>query len=275
MTTKTLWRISEDNRIERTTKDNIFNSFGKGCEDSIALNWDYSSGPNCSTTCRHHAQSIRKNATHACYSTTAEKMRPAVKGSLEQKGRLSPLRLIGLAYLQLGELFIFLESKNRKLKFFRMSAAGSVPGKSQIPESERKRFETVFRLLCLALVKHGAKVHFPVESLAKFEYYNSLVGDIVTIRLSLQTRESELAFPGPSSFVVGEQFRSSNCKNVKLSRIEYARERASERYQKTGRKTIVCPAIVSTFEKRDRKILCGHCDACANSNIDIVYPLHV
>ena len=274
MKTKKLWKLSESGRIERAHKENIYNSFGKGCDESIALNFDRSSGKNCSTRCRHHKQSIRKNATFACYSTTSESFRPSVRDSLEKKGKMSPLEIVGLALIQLGELEVFLEKTGKRLKFHRFSAAGSVPKKSDIPVHERKRFENILRLLCSRLVKLGVAVHFPVESREKFEYYNAIVGDLVTIRLSLQDSESELSELRPCSFVVGEQFRSHNCKSVKLTRIEYARERARERYLKTGRKTIVCPAIVSTFLKK-APIHCGTCDACANKNIDVIYPLHV
>jgi hypothetical protein len=269
-----LWTM-KNGRINRVSKQNIFNSFGKGVDRSISLNWDMSSGQNCSVTCRHHRDSIAQNATHACYSTTAESMRPSVKDSLERKGKISPLAIIGLAYIQLGELFTFLDSRNEVLEFFRMSSAGSVPPRENIPEHERKRYETIFRLFCLALVKRGVAIHFPVEDAPKWEYYHGIVGDIVTVRLSLQDMASEVTELRPCSFVVGEDIRAHNSKSVKRDRIAVAKRRASERYKATGRKTIVCPAIVSTFEKRKTKIYCGDCDACSRAGVDVVYPLHV
>lgn len=271
---KKLWTIKNE-RIERVGKENIFNSFGKGVDKSISLNWDMSSGENCSVTCRHHRNSIAKNPTNACYSTTAESMRPSVRDSLERKGKMSPLEIIGLAYIQLGELFTFLDSRGEILEFFRMSSAGSVPPRDSIPEHERKRYETIFRLFCVTLVKRGVAIHFPVEDVAKWEYYNSIVGDIVTIRLSLQDVASETTENRPCSFVVGEDIRAHNSKSVKRDRIALAKRRAQERYSATGRKTIVCPAIVSTFEKRESKIQCGQCDACSRRSVDVVYPLHV
>lgn len=269
-----LWKLA-NGRIERVGKENIFNSFGKGVDRSISLNWDMSSGENCSVTCRHHRHSIAENATNACYSTTAESMRPSVRESLERKGAMSPLQIIGMAYIQLGELFTFLDSVGEVLEFFRMSSAGSVPPRESIPEHERKRYETIFRLFCLALVKRNVAIHFPVEDVEKWEYYHSLVGDIVTVRLSLQDLASETSETRPCSFVVGEDIRSRNSKSVKRDRIALAKRRAQERYSATGRKTIVCPAIVSTFQKREKKIHCGECDACSRHGVDVVYPLHV
>lgn len=269
-----LWKLT-NGRIERVGKENIFNSFGKGVDKSISLNWDMSSGENCSVTCRHHMYSTAENPTNACYSTTAESMRPSVRDSLERKGNMSPLQLIGLAYMQLGELFTFLDSVGEVLEFFRMSSAGSVPPKESIPEHERRRYETIFRLFCRALVKRNVAIHFPVEDVEKWEYYNSIVGDLVTIRLSLQDIASETSETRPCSFVVGEDIRSHNSKSVKRDRIALAKRRAQERYNATGRKTIVCPAIVSTFEKRESKIQCGQCDACSRRSVDVVYPLHV
>ena len=271
---KKLWKLTKG-RIERVSKENVFNSFGKGVDKSISLNWDMSSGDNCSVTCRHHRDSTAENATHACYSTTAESMRPSVRDSLGRKGKMSPLEIIGLAYIQLGELFTFLDSRGEALEFFRMSSAGSVPPRDSIPEQERKRYETIFRLFCLTLVKRGVAIHFPVEDVEKWEYYHSIVGDIVTVRLSLQNVQSETSENRPCSFVVGEDIRSANSKTVKRDRIALAKKRAHERYIATGRKTIVCPAIVSTFEKRESKIQCGQCDACSRRGVDVVYPLHV
>ena len=270
---KKLWKITKG-RIERVGKENIFNSFGKGVDKSISLNWDMSSGDNCSTSCRHHRDSLAENATHACYSTTAESMRPSVRDSLERKGKMSPLEIIGLAYIQLGGLFTFLDSVGEILEFFRMSSAGSVPPKESIPEHERKRYETIFRLFCMTLVKRNVAIHFPVEDVEKWEYYNSIVGDIVTVRLSLQDVASETTENRPCSFVVGEDITVKTSKSVKRDRIALAKRRAQERYKATGRKTIVCPAIVSTFEKRESKIQCGQCDACSRRGVDVVYPLH-
>jgi hypothetical protein len=73
-----------------------------------------------------------------------------------------------------------------------------------------------------------------------------------------------------------------------LQRVEACRSLAKARYEATGRNTIVCPAVVTSFkhklcrdpqEKPRMKALadkakCGNCTACANGNIDIVYPAH-
>jgi hypothetical protein len=267
-----LWAIKQ--RIERAGKDNVFSTFGKGDERSIALNFGKSSGSNCSTFCRHHKNSTADNPTHACYSSTAELMRPTVGQFLLGQEASGALQTIGNAMIQLGELLELLRSKNEKLSFFRISAAGSVPNRDQIPERDRKRFETLFRQLIQVIVSHGAKVHFPVETMEKKSYYDSFLGDLITVRLSCQSIESFMT-SAESSFVVGESITNKTSKTVKRDRIELGRQIAVERYRITGRKTIVCPAIVSTFEKRDRKIQCGDCDACSRKNLDIIYPLHV
>jgi hypothetical protein len=267
-----LWAIKQ--RIERAGKNNVFSTFGKGDERSIALNFGKSSGSNCSTTCRHHKNSTADNPTHACYSSTAESMRPTVGQFLLAQETSGALQTIGNAMIQLGELLELLKAKKEKLSFFRISAAGSVPSRDQIPQQDRKRFETLFRQLIQVIVSHGAKVHFPVETVSKKAYYDSFLGDLITVRLSCQSIESFMS-SAESSFVVGESITNKTSKSVKRDRIELARKIAAERYRITGRKTIVCPAIVSTFEKRDRKIQCGDCDACSRKNLDIIYPLHV
>ena len=271
---KRLWKLVMG-RITRASKENIYNLFQKGVDLSVSLNWSASGGANCSTACRLHHASTSKQKIGGCYAITNESMRPAVRESAEKKSRLSPLEIIGKAYIQLGELFTELELQGLRLVWFRFSSVGSVPRKSQIPIAQRKRFETLLRMLVQALVSKGVKIHFPVESRSKRDYYQGIVGDLCVVRLSLQSRKAEVTEEAACSFVVGEEIRLHNSKSVKRDRIKLARERASERYKKTGRKTIVCPAIVSTFQKRPKKIQCGKCDACERKNVDVVYPLHV
>lgn len=268
-----LWTIV-DGRISRKGKENVFNSFGKGTDMSVALNFGSSSGVNCSTSCRHHQQSIAENPTFACYSTTSEKMRPTVRRSLVAKEDNSPLAFIALAYQQLQDLYLFLDSRGLRLDWLRISAAGSVPSPDQIPHHERKRFATILRMMFRLCADRGTKIHFPVESPEKQQYYSSIVGELATVRLSLQDTDSELSNTAPCSFVVGDEVNSRNSRSVRKDRVAIARSRAKERYLSTGRKTIVCPAITSTWAK-GRKIRCGECPACGNEDIDVIYPLHV
>lgn len=267
------WTITKG-RIGRKAKENVFNSFGKGTDMSVALNFGSSSGPNCWVGCRHHQQSTADNPTYACYSTTSEKMRPTVRQSLVDKEAGSPLAFLALAYQQLQDLYRFLDSRGLELDWLRISAAGSVPSPEQIPEHERKRFENILRMMVRLCVEKGTKIHFPVESVEKQQYYSSIVRDLATVRLSLQDSDSELSNTTPCSFVVGKEITSRNSRSVRKDRVSLARSRARERYLATGRKTIVCPAITSTWAK-GRKIRCGECPACGNEDIDVIYPLHV
>lgn len=273
-TYKSKWWAIVNGRIARKGKENVFNSFGKGTDLSVALNFGSSSGANCCVSCRHHQQSTADNPTFACYSTTSEKMRPTVRRSLIAKEAGSSLAFLAIAYQQMQDLYAFLDSRGLKLDWLRISAAGSVPSPDQIPEHEKKRFATILRMMLKLCADRGTKVHFPVESHQKQEYYSSIVGHLASVRLSLQDRDSELLNSSPCSFVVGEQINSRNSRSVRKDRVALARSRAKERYLATGRKTIVCPAITSTWAK-GKKIRCGECPACGNEDIDVIYPLHV
>jgi len=58
-----------------------------------------------------------------------------------------------------------------------------------------------------------------------------------------------------------------------------SRALARARTEKTGRKCIVCPAVVVSFNHRHdkarlAKAKCGNCTACAHGHVDVIYPLH-
>lgn len=276
MVTSKLWKIRKG-RLTRKA-GNVFSSFGKGNNGSISLNYGRSSGKNCSRNCRYHADSTNEDAIGGCYSTTNEYQRRSVRNFLDDQEDRGALQTIGLAMIHFGELLAFAQNNDDtvEITWLRFSSAGSVPFEHQIPAADKKRYEKLLRQFIVRVLSHGVKVHFPVEDETKRAYYHRLIGDLVTIRLSAQSESEFLSTSAPCSFVGGVKINSATHPGqVKKARIVESKRLAKLRYETTGRKTIVCPAIVSTFEKRDRKILCGDCTACANSNIDVIYPLHV
>lgn len=265
------FRIS-NGRIVRLS-GSVFSNFGKGNERSIAGNFGRSSGKNCSRACPHHKNSVHADPTFACYSSTSELMRPSVRSFLDEQEERGALETIGLMVIEFQELATMAKAKNTKIDWVRFSSAGSVPEKNDIPLHERKRFEILLRLFCKLVRDAGAKIHFPVETETKRDYYQGIVGELAVVRLSCHSAKA-FEEQSPSSTVVGKHITNKTSKQVKLDRLNFARELAKSRYLKTGRKTIVCPAIVANVLKRD-PIHCGTCDACANKNIDVIYPLHV
>jgi hypothetical protein len=274
-----LWKIKKRGQIRtfaRAIKENVYNSFGKGNAWSLSLNFGLSSGNNCDTSCRHHRFSSAENATRACYSSTIELQREAARDNLQAKEDLGAMKVLALAIMQWAELQAFIRAEGiGNVRWMRISSGGSVPPREQIPERYRKRYHALWRQLVQLWLSVGVKVHFPVETLEKAQYYRSFLGDLIAIRVSSQSLESFGNATSAASCVVGEDITVKTSKSVKRDRIAYARAYARERYNKTGRKSIVCPAIVSTFENRDNKIYCGDCDACSRESVDIIYPLHV
>ena len=115
----------------------------------------------------------------------------------------------------------------------------------------------------------------PTESFSKARFYRSLVGNLAVVRESIQGGLQRLkSASGAISFVAGIQSQT------RVERVETARMAAKMRRDSTGRKTIVCPAILNSWAaRRDKNKLnarakCGACVACAMGNVDIVYPLH-
>jgi hypothetical protein len=269
-------KIGENRTFARALKENVYNSFGKGNAWSLSLNFGLSSGLNCDNSCRHHKQSTADNPTYACYSSTIERQRAAVRENLQTKEDIGAIQVIATAIMQWGELQSLIRAEGiGNVQWMRISSGGSVPSESQIPQRYIKRYKALWRQLVSLWLSVGCKIHFPVETLEKAEFYRSFLGDLITIRVSAQSCEAFNNVNVESSCVVGENITVKTSKRVKRDRIDLARQYARERYAATGRKAIVCPAIVSTFEKRPTKIHCGDCDACSRSGIDVIYPLHV
>lgn len=273
-----LWKVTildELPTFARDSKENVYNSFGKGCDTSLALNFGISAGENCDPGCRMHPESTSPDKIGGCYATTIEKQRPAVVDNLAHKEDIGALKVIALAIVQWGELQVLIrENALRQVSWVRISSGGSVPAEDQVPVRYRKRYKALFRQLVQLWTSVGAMVHFPVESIEKAVWYRSFLGDLITIRLSAQSEGEFYGDNGAMSFVVGEHITSKNSKRVKRDRVTYARAYARERKQETGRPTMHCGAIESTFLKREYKQKCGICKACAMDDIDILYSKH-
>jgi hypothetical protein len=90
---------------------------------------------------------------------------------------------------------------------------------------------------------------------------------------------------GAVSFTAGENVGKGSDKRRRI--LAAAVAAAAAWSARTGRKTIVCPAVRVSFLSRYKNgktrdenrawresAKCGSCTACAQSHIDIVYPAH-
>jgi len=253
----------------------ILGTFSKGIENSISINFGVSGGANCETSCQHHPEN-----NGACYAVRAE-VRPdrvELTNKLIRHEKMPAYAICGMALYEIQKLV----SRGKVIPWIRFSTNGSLPSASAVRND--KLFKTQFRVLVQWCVNHGIPIHIPVESNRKARFYRSLVGDLVTIRESVQNEKRFNTAVGAVSIAVGA--------GLKLrERIDYAKRAAKLRSDKTGRKTIVCPAVMASFKfklknrgldaaaksklkTRYSKAKCGACTACANSLTDIVYPIH-
>lgn len=250
----------------------ILGTFSKGTDGSISINFSVSGGINCNRGCRHHPDSNVPEhlRTEACYAVTIEKRhdRVQLKNKLERHQSMSPAQIMGMAILEYQTKIAY----GIDVPWARFSTNGSLPE----PQDVKPLFVTQLRTFLMMCRDNGTKVHFPLETQAKSEFYRSIIGDLVVIRESLQNPDDILVFRGACSMVVGEHIKTG--KDIRKRRVEYAKQIAKLRYEKTGRKTIVCPAITSGWakraKKRDDQIKCGDCPVCSNGDLDVLYPIH-
>ena len=247
----------------RLPTGSIIGQFGKGIDGSISVNFGVSGGLNCDDRCVH------KGST--CYAERIE-IRPdrvQLRDKLKRHQRKRASQVCGQAIIEIQRLL----NRGRSIPWVRFSTSGSLPQPSKVRQD--KLFRTQFRTLVRVCVDNGIPVHIPVETHAKARFYRSLVGDLVTIRESAQTaRRFIWALDGALSFVVG------SIGQPLLDRIREAREMAAKRTHLSGRKTIVCPAVTCGFRAKlgirtpNPLAKCGSCTACADPEVDVVYPLH-
>jgi hypothetical protein len=249
----------------------ILGGFGKGVDGSVSINFGTSAGKNCSKRCRHRSDYKGPGATGACYAEAIEKRpdRTQLLAKLKRHDKMPAAIVCGAALSELQAL----ELRGIVPPWVRFSTAGSLP----MPGDVTNAFRTQLRALVSWLVYYNIPVHLPIETNGKAEFYRSIVGDLVCVRESLQRVGSHKTAVGAVSWVAGDDIITG--KAIFLRRIERARAECKERTAGTGRKAIVCPAIVASFKQRlgaDHNPLakCGSCTACAVSTIDVCYPKH-
>ncbi len=260
----------------------VLGSFSKGVEGAAQLNFGVSGGKHCDSGCRHHP-----DREGDCYAVAVEERadRQGLATKLARHELSEPATIVGRASIELHRMTL-----RRAVPWFRFSTNGSLPQPAQATTDNR--FKRLLRELCQQLKGSSIPVHMPVESAEKATFYRAIVGDLVTVRESIQTQGmtpktiADHAIPsGPCSFTAGE---SVGAGPDKLKRVLAAAAAAAKAWAtRTGRRTIVCPAVrVSFLSKYDNgmtkeqkcewrsKAKCGSCTACANELVDIVYPAH-
>lgn len=246
----------------------VLGSFGKGVDGSLALNFSVSGGRNCDPGCS-------ELISGKCYSIVIERRadRTQLLNKLTRHQTMGAAQVCGAAIMEVTRLL----ENGISIPWFRFSTAGSLPQAS----NASKLFVVQLRTLVKLLVANKIPIHLPVESHEKAEFYReALEGLLVTVRESLQGQNDHLTTRGAVSFRAGQEIISGP--NIRIRRVERARTEAKRRFEATGRKTIVCPAVVSGWKRRSGKrgelkangIKCGSCKACEIAHIDVVYPHH-
>ena len=242
----------------------ILGTFGKGIKGSIAFNYGSSCGPDCDRNCPLHVNSISPHAKgrdFRCYAYGVERRydRVSLANKLRRHQVTNRSSLTALARTE------YKKTRKRtklKVKWFRFSAFGSVPND---PPPE-------FRPLCEDLEQDKVDVHLPVESWAKTKRYRKeLRGLNIAVRRSCHTIRAFVRASihnNPISVVAGTM------KQTPRQRLTKSKVVAKMRSVVTNRKTLVCPAVAAMILRTGSKTAkCGNCVACADSQIDIVYPL--
>lgn len=244
--------------------------FSKAIGTARSLNFSQSASKNCDRACRYHEHSTAKNKIGGCYAFVKENRydRKQLKEKLERHQASNPVLIVNQAILELQKL----RRRGESVDWFRLSTNGSLPNNptKALLEALRRLFRELELCGC-----SREKVHFPLESAEKVAKYRELLG-VVTIRESVQSDNFAYRSESSCSFVIGHDIQSG--KDITKRRASAARAFAKLRYESTGRKTIVCPAVTSSWQAkyngREDRIKCGQCTACANPCIDVVYPYH-
>lgn len=274
----------------------VFGTFSKGVPGALSLNFGQSGGANCETTCRHHpihfaAGGPRAGEDGECYAVKVERRadRAQLASKLERHEQLPASTIVGRALVEFGALVL----RGVVPPWVRISTNGAVPGRAAALAD--RRFVPLLREFLTSCARAGSPVHFPVESAEKAEFYRETVGDIVTVRESIQTPNmcpatiAEHPIPaGACSFTAGEEVAPGPNKRARI--LEAAAAAAASWAKRTGRRTIVCPAVRVSFLSRTKAgrgartaeqveswragAKCGSCTACAQQYFDIVYPAH-
>lgn len=274
----------------------VFGTFSKGVKGSIALNFGQSGGANCATSCRHHPLHYAAAETAAdragkCYAAVVESRHDRVQlaDKLARHEVLPASTIVGRAMVEFSALVL----RGIVPPWLRISTSGAVPEPAAAVAD--RRFIPLLRELLAAAKKAGTPVHFPVESAEKAAFYRERVGDLATIRESIQTPGmcpdviADHPIPaGPVSFTAGEEVAPGPNKRARI--LAAAAAAAAAWAKRTGRKTIVCPAVRVSFISRTKagkgsrtrdeviawrdRAKCGSCPGCSIETYDIVYPAH-
>ena len=258
----------------------IIGSFSKAIDGGVSLNFDLSGGVNCDKGCAYHPDNNSKESEDRtpCYAARSE-IRPdraQLAAKLLRHSQMSPTLVVHRALAEIRSRV----DRGVFIPWLRVSTNGSVPMPRKVRKN--KAFRAAFRALLSfcqnvpSALQDSIPVHIPVESWAKARFYRAWLGDLATIRESVQRTVRFATARGAVSIVAGNQSHS------RVERVELARQLAEQRRTATGRKTIVCPAILNSFASRKNKAMynprakCGltGCTACENPLVDIVYPLH-
>jgi len=272
----------------------VLSSFSKAVSRGAALNFGLSGGKHCESTCRHHPANFNagEGGSEVCYAVGVELRgdRVQLKNKLGRHESTTPHKLVGSALVELEREAMYDQPAR---PWFRFSTGGSLPSKRRATAD--RRFVPLLTMLLAHLHKRGTPVHLPIESAAKARFYRGVVGCLAVVRESLQTSNmcpdtiATHAIPeGPCSFTAGEDVPAGPRKRLRV--IAAARAAAAAWSKRTGRKTIVCPAVVVGWLSRSKSTCggrteeqvaewragakCGSCTACALKHIDVVYPAH-
>ena len=269
----------------------VLGSFSKGIKGAVSINFGISGGANCATSCRHHPTHYEGAESNdgKCYAVIVENRadRVQLKNKLERHEQLPASQIIGRALIELSRLALH----GKKLPpWVRISTNGAVP--SPAAAVADRRFIPLLRELLAFCKTNAIPVHFPVETAEKAAFYSDKCGDLVAVRESIQTHDmtpcsiGAHAIPnGAASFTAGESVGKGSNKRKRI--LAAAVSAAAAWSARTGRKTIVCPAVRVSFLSRYKNgktrdenrswresAKCGSCTACSMSHVDIVYPAH-
>ena len=248
----------------------ILGTFGKGVAGSVSINFGVSGGRNCDPGCALHPASESDRAEdERCYAATLEKRgdRKNLARKLERHQEMPAALVCGAALVELQRL----ELLEAMPPWVRISTNGSVP---QVADWE-PLFMAQFVALLQWLADREIPVHLPIETAMKAKAYRQLVAGLVVVRESCEHNHPRFVrAAGPVAAVAGR------AGTTYAERIAAARKLAERRRRRSGRKVIVCPAILRNWaewgkpKRSGRAAKCGHCTACAAAGVDVVYPYH-
>jgi hypothetical protein len=250
-------------------KQRVLGGYGKSVDGAVCVNWSFAGSANCDDGCKHkHLSADGKPGCYAIAGQNGEDRKPLL-AKLHFLHGWHPALVAGKALVELRDL---VETKGKAIPWVRISTFGSVPQ----PEDTDQLFIDQLRAFLAYAKQHDIPVHFPVETGKKAAWYRRQFGDLVEVRASLQSDQEWLSDPQPASYVAGEELTGPG---VRAKRVAAARDLAAKRRALTGRKCVVCPAVVTTWKRGIPKATraknkCGRGGCTACERMDVVYPHH-